>query len=792
MKHFLLLSALALCATASAKDINPVLKPLRSGTEQAVNQRRAFAALKPTPFANATSDDVVELHINGYNTTFEHFEYAGDWYCTFFGRGSNGADYDFHLDIYTDDIVGHFTESDLDNFYTWGRKDNVEFAVTEADITIDVVGEGLYRTDAVFKTTLDETLHIVVDPVAPPMDDINIEAKEFISSFFYDPDWFISVEQFDEYVLSLDMTNHAKPGQLEGSYTTSDCYLEFCMVRDKQTGIEAKFTEVEFTVVGDDLEHNIDIQGQGVLENGRNVTFHYAKNPPIDPVQTLDVDVTLDVVRFMDPTFYRHTTMQATSTDGQLQFSLGYNGVTGLYTDFDGPKSGITYLATGQSYDLDHGKINVTIGDNWSLSLAAELVFADSICYKFNVSRPLDIKAYKDVEAHNMTVSNLFGIINYLIGSNDEYKRIQASTNLDLNTGDYAEFMIFALEAVDGTGCSSLAVKQANLTQDLDGNFTLEAEFLGDDMVVYSLLMDFFVPDVTETAEFKSDKAELRDLTVDYGAFQIMAQENNGRDYLTLVLDDFYVHTAHYSALSSVNRDYCQVIRNLGLPGEEVLPIYTCYLDITVDGRSFTLTGSLQAGTVEYTVDLTGKFEEEQLQGDPLDDANSDLEIVFSADEITDFDERPQYGYTKISAKNDLGQSFTTLIYMDGLGLEEGVYDINNSYAPGTVQAGMVADNQAYPTLYIAYDADGNALLPLWLCVAGTVTVSYVDDQVSLLVDATNTWGRHAFIQVNPDTTSAIKTLSSESNQNGKYLTPEGIVLRHEGKEYSAYGQNIR
>lgn len=793
MKTLSTLLFTAVLFSASAADqvtIRPALYSLRQGTSKAIQHRSAHDVLKASPIAAAKSD-VIELQLTEYNTNWEYFNFTGDWYCTF--MATKGADvYDFHLDLYSSELIGHYTEADLDSFYTWGRKNNDEFSFTTADITItEGAAEGLYNVDALVTTSLDETLHIVITPQAPSMDDIFVEAKLLVSSFFYNPDWYITVEDFDKYRVSLDFTNHKNAGKLEGSYTTDDCYLPFCMLHDMQTGIEHQFTDLQIDIKGNDLEHDIEITGSGTLDNTVKVFFHYLKTPPIDPIEVRNVEVIVDTFRFLDPKALRHTTFQATTLDGQKQFNVAYDGVKGAYNEFDIMFTNCTDLATGETFDIDHGQINVGVDSDNKVNIAAELTFKDSICYVFNASYALDVVGQKSVEVHNMTVSNLYGLINYMIGSNDEYSRVQASTSLDLTAGDYTNSMVIVLESTNGMTTSSLAVKQAIVTEDLDGNFTLEAQFLGDDMVDYTLYMDFYVPDVIGSDTFTSVDGMLRDLTVDYGAFQIVATDVNGSDYLSLVLDDFYVHTSHYSALSSVNRDYCQIIRNMGQPDQEILPLYTCYLDLTVEGKSFTLTGNCQAGTIDYTLNITGSFEEEEPQGDPYDDAYNDLELTFSLDDITRFDEMPQYGYAVLSAQNEQGESFNTLIYFDGLGLEEGVYEINSSYAPGTVQAGMIDGTQAYPTLYIAYDADGNALLPMWLCVAGTVTVSYVNDQISLLVDATNTWGRHALIQVNPAPSTGIEMLHDADNHNGKFLTSEGIQIRHNGRIYSTFGTKL-
>lgn len=780
----------ALCGSAMAfNPVNPVLTSIKTVSEQAPAQRRAFGALKSSPLRAANSDEVRELYISQYNSDWIHYEYSGDWYCTFMGE-IDGDKYDFHVDIYADDLVGHFTEADLDGYYTWCRKNDVEFTFAQADINITPSSvEGQYDLDMTVKTTLEETLHVVVSPNPPSMDDIHVEGKILVSSYLYYPDWSVAFQGFDDYYVLLDFENPEVPGQLEGEYSTENFWMEYCSFRNLQTGQENTFVELNMTVAGNDLQNNIEMTGSGVLDNGVKVTFHYQKTPPMDPTQTIALDASITHLRFMDPTASRNTTLTALSNDGTREIKVAYDGVKGTFEQFDMMHTLLTYEDSGETFELDHGWVSLDVNKQNVATVEAELVFKDSICYTFTTEYQLNIMGEKLVEVHNMTITNLFGLINYMIGSNDEYTRVQASTYYELAEGDYTDAMVFVLEAANGTSCSSLTVKEATVTQNANNQLALYAQFLGDDMVDYTLTMDFYVPEVTGEATFTSSTAELRDLTIDYGAFQIMGEDESKNDYFSIVLDDFYVHSSHYSSLSTVNMDYCQIIRNLGKENQEILPMYTCDLDLNVTDRNFTLTGTCQAGSIHYTVNISGKFEEEApAQGDSNDDPDRDLDLVFELEDVTRFDIMPEYGYTVMSMLNDKGEQFNTLIYMNGDTLSEGVYEINNSYAPGSVQAGMVSGTTAYPTIFIQYDEWGNGLLPVWLFVEGTLTVSYVEGEISLVVDANNTWGRHASVVLNPDHTTAIDNVKNEAKKNGKFWTKDGIVIRYEGKEYNSYG----
>lgn len=376
------------------------------------------------------------------------------------------------------------------------------------------------------------------------------------------------------------------------------------------------------------------------------------------------------------------------------------------------------------------------------------------------------------------------------MGSNDEYTRIQASLMAPPFAGDWTDQMVFVLDTKTSE-VSSRIVKSAILTEDAHGNLVLDAHFLGDDFVDYTLHLDLFVPDVTDEATFVSHTAELQDLTQDYGAYQIYAMSDEGNDYFSIVVDDWYVHTNTYTALSSANKSYCQVIRDLGGDNQEILTMYTCNVDFTLTDDTFTLTGVCQAGNTNYTIDLSGKLEKEEPQGDAYDDPDNDIDTEFSLDEIVSLEYNESQGYHLLRAESTFGECFYTLIFCESEVLEPGVYPISKDYAPGTVQAGSVSGTSAYPTFYAQLNEEGKITPPLWLCVSGTVTISYVDDEISMVVDATNTWGRTAHIVIN-DASTGIHEIAAEPMQDGKSYLNQQFVISSNGQRYNAFGQKCQ
>ncbi len=744
--------------------------------------------------AALAESDVVELIMTDYNYGWVYYDYSGDWYCSVMCTVDNGDQYDLNIDFYSESLYGEFGFETLDPYYTYGRKNNVEFSVVDGHLSVTPgAEEGKADLDATFVTSMGETLHVVVAPLAHEHQDIVVEGKVLNNLAYYDysGDWNISFQDYDNYRVTLDFSNPADPARFEGTYTLANCWADYTDLYDIQTGLQYRFTELEFTTTGDP-NSVFEVVGSGVLDNGDNVTFHYQKSLPVVPTEYVEVDGILASLLFVDPMSSHNTPFVVSSADQKLQFHVAYKSLTGTFDSFDMMHTWLKDSETGETLELDHGQIQVAASTDNVITVDAQLVFENAVSYSFHVQKELEVAGHKTVEAHNMEQTDLFGLIYYLIASNDEYSRIQASMMASPFPGDWTDYIVFVLDA-DTYEVSSSIVKSAIITEDTNGNLVLDAQFLGDDFVDYTLHMDLYVPDVTDQATFVSHSAELNDLTDYYGAFQITALSDDGNDYLSIVLDDWYIHSASYNALSSANKSYCYVILNLGGEDQKILPMYKCDVIFIVDGNTFSLTGECQAGNTIYDIDLSGVIPEEEPQGDAYDDPDNDVDTEFTLDEISLFEYRADYGYYLIQLANVEGECFYSLIYTDSEELQAGVYPISTEYAPGTVQAGSVSGTSAYPTFYAHLNDAGQITPPLWLCVGGTVTIGYdAAGDISLLVEAVNTWGRTARIMVNGDPTGIHSVEAQQPNANGKRFENRQILIHTNGQDYNAFGQKLQ
>lgn len=140
----------------------------------------------------------------------------------------------------------------------------------------------------------------------------------------------------------------------------------------------------------------------------------------------------------------------------------------------------------------------------------------------------------------------------------------------------------------------------------------------------------------------------------------------------------------------------------------------------------------------------------EALVGDEYD-MKEDVESAFTTDMIDVFNVNAENGYAILRLiDKENAAMFSTIIFTDGSELSAGTYEFNGTYEPGSARSGEISGNSVYPTFWGTIDEEGSLYVPLFLCVGGTVKVSYdKNGDIQLDVNATNTWGNKAHITLN-------------------------------------------
>jgi hypothetical protein len=217
---------------------------------------------------------------------------------------------------------------------------------------------------------------------------------------------------------------------------------------------------------------------------------------------------------------------------------------------------------------------------------------------------------------------------------------------------------------------------------------------------------------------------------------------------------------------------------------------------VAVNGQNATITGTLKgqnyydnSDVIEFTLNLTATvedYEEPQEQGNQYDSQDEGFYYKFPEYTIDD-QYLAQYNAFIVDAI-DAENHTISLEFNVAAGTTElpaGVYPINDTYAAGTVSAGMV-DQSIYGSFAGTLNAEGLVTVPLWLLNAGTVTV--LENGV-IEVAATNTWGQGIYSRLgqypegveNTEIKGQIRKVMEDGQiiilKDGKRFTTTGIIL---------------
>lgn len=600
------LNAFALPQDLGQKASHPVCLPHEG--KVSIDEADIMMTAQAPMHAAAEEKEVIEIKVNEYIKDWKFYPETGDWRSSI---TSEDGVYKVFFSIYSEELVGEYTLANMDGYLSYVNKNgNHSYDMLRAQISItNGVEEGLYNVDASLELSNGERLHVVVDHTPHVPQTFHIEGLEVESALYYDnqQDWFIQFNDGGNYRINLNMVNSIKPGQFAGSYTIHDCFKDFTYLIDTKKGKSYPFVEINFVASGVEPMEECEITGSGILSNSDTVTFHMLKKADIVAKESVTVDARIDRFEMKCEEVGGNTLIVATSRDQQRQFQITYNGNIGAFDRLDLKNTYMTLLETGEKVGFDHGTLSVVITKDDVLVVNASLVFDDAKCYEMDMEKQLEPAGHVSIETHNIMLSDLMGMIYYFDGSTEEYPSIRGAIMYETpNPGDYTDKMFFVMEDAKGKEIGSIVVKSAILARDNYGNPVLDATFLGNDMVEYTLHMDFTIPEISEQLTFTTDMGEIIDLTAQANAFQVSAYTADSLSYISIIFDADEVKSAHYTEMSMDNIDYCEIALNINTAQLRRLPIYTCDMQFTVEGNDFSLVGECQAGPVKFDVNVTG------------------------------------------------------------------------------------------------------------------------------------------------------------------------------------------
>lgn len=616
---------------------------------------------------------------------------------------------------------------------------------------------------------------------------IHFECDKLGNSAYFSgtKDWFFNFRD-DSYGVELDLVNLENPKCFTGTYTADDCLLNYCSFWNYEEGWAAGFTDINVTCKGlnDDYDPTLgcEVTGEGTLDNGLTVSFHLLDPGPLMPTETVEVKAEVVDYGFYSAENNGYSFFKLQDPETGLGAEIAYYGMMGNYKD----GKIFAEVTEGEAvYNYVSGTLDVDMDSEANVVLHAELVCDNAVKYVFDAAAPFQVEGQATIEAHNLYIEDYYGVLFFLTGSTEEYPSIEVATYTNpYVAGDMTNDFRVTMYDQSYTMISAMAVLSATISMDENDKPVVDAKFIGTDAKEYTLHMDLVQGDITDEIDLNIDGVELQDLTATAGAFQIYYQE--GGVNLSVVYDAPAMVSGHYDTISETYASYCAVIYN-----NASYPMFWCETDLQInEDGTFSVSGSCQAGTIKFN--FSGVGELPMPEGDSYDDPDNDLELSFTREEFDEYEINTTTGDVFLSAIN-ADNKYVALQFVIGSEFEAGEYPINSTFAAGTCVPGSIDYYQGgvYPS-FAGDLVNGYLNVPLWLITSGTATVAFdAEGMPSVEVNASNTWGRHAHIVINPieDAPVAIENVAASTVKAGKFMEGNSIVIRTETREFNAMGQ---
>ncbi len=262
------------------------------------------------------------------------------------------------------------------------------------------------------------------------------------------------------------------------------------------------------------------------------------------------------------------------------------------------------------------------------------------------------------------------------------------------------------------------------------------------------------VPEYTDSVEMLVERAELIDVISIFGAYQIRGWETTTHNYVSVAvyaseIAGTFTNSDMYNGYNQVNAYNTDSGKYVTYDTDYLIEAITVQTEVgyRMDAR-FIANGVLYKVTFDYDETVRARMDNDRW-GEDATQSYTDNDVI-----TMEIDYLESYGYIDVSmVASDTYKAvlrFYPSAYDNVTILPVGTYLIDDSGAAGTVGACPSSDGTIYPSYFvnIYYSADDDTYYfnKAWCIVSGTVTVSYVNGMLSIVVDAYNTWDRHIVI----------------------------------------------
>ena len=330
------------------------------------------------------------------------------------------------------------------------------------------------------------------------------------------------------------------------------------------------------------------------------------------------------------------------------------------------------------------------------------------------------------------------------------------------------------------------------------------------DRVQYDVEMYYAIPTPVQTVEYTLE-AEFMDAIESMGAFQVMAYTPDSLFAITLApqatqIEGTYINDGlfgrlgqegghfdfidNYTYVAAYDPAYNGLIMHQILKGQ---------MTVALDNQG-TLTALVDVicdNAIRYVLTLTCQTKKAGLD---YDAEEGSVERTYTSSDIVTIEHATdEYGkmifFTVVAAEGS--DMMSILFFTDELDsdivIPEGKYTINDSELSGTVFANSgISSDGVLPSFYANCYNNGNLAVPLYLFVSGTVEVSKKNDQLSIEVNALNSYEVPIHITYFAGTTSATENVSFQYNGLIKMIKNSQLIIEKDGVQYNAQGAVVK
>ena len=643
----------------------------------------------------------------------------------------------------------------------------------------------------------------------------------------YDGNWFVAFRSLieyseDQYTFRFKFINGDSISPV-GTYTSLDQLVFPTSWANLDKDIESLYDSIKYTAIDLVMEEDEDgalwlhgtVNGTTCNTNKSRVFVLDCHNPaPLRPKATLDINMEASLEKsYID--FYDYTFAGTDSVTGYYvqmcpsvdmakifanpgqAFTIDKYYIDWTYTGIFDLSSGAPKTVAG-IMEWDAAKSSIMMTPEREFHLHCNFLGTDTVQY--NIYMTLQLPEYTeepiDIKITNAGYMPMMGSFQ-MSGYNLEYQAVVSGPDKVGVPEDLASYS--AMVAKKGEDdkwlvARALFFSAAELSMDEAGNAVVTCAFYANDYKEYTLDMRLIIGDPVDTLVLNDfNDCEYKN-GLDKYQQQIIEGVNESGDYEVGI---HIFNTTEVAGEFEIGVDADGFIYDLNT--DKQLSFMDGTVTITMD-ENMHITCHISANAMDidvhhYELTLHAEWDSEYLVPIAYDATEGELNASFY---LTDNLVEESYlsdGYLYFKVSNiERGEALALAIYTPkkdkDIFIPEGTYPIEEGEDTYRVQACPgVWDGVIYPSYYVHLDSEGSIVTPIWALVRGTMTVKKVNNELTFVIDAINSYKRPIHITFNCDDTALPSTSATEGAtkrfENGQ------IVIYKNNKRYTTLGQEL-